>query len=212
MPDFLLGAGLPSYPSGLKDSEVALVLPLYRAVNSLGQQLSEVTGNVQYTPAELGSLDRVQGLRSQNLMRITITAGETLGYGDMLSLAITAGNIIATKATAGTLTKFALACMDTVGGLANGTIGTALFMQGRTRGITGTIFGATYYLGTAGAITATAPTTDDTLKQSVGIGLGSAGFFLDITPVGRVVSNIYKPSAAVLRVQYTDGTHQDHAV
>ena len=212
MSEYLLGAGLPSYPSGLKDSEVSLVFPLYRAINSLGQQLSEVTGNVQYTAGELAALDRVQGLKVQNLMRITVTAGETLAYGDLLALSIASGDIIANKATSGDLSKFALACMDTVGGLAAGAIGTALFMQGRTRGISGTIFGATYYLGTDGAITATAPTTDGTLKQSVGIGLGSAGFFLDITPVGRVVSNIYKPSAAVLRVQYTDGTHQDHAV
>jgi hypothetical protein len=212
MPDYLVGTGLPSYPSGLKDTEVALVLPLYRAINSLSQELSESTGLVQYTPQELASLDRAQGLKSQNLNRLTITAGEALGYGDMISLTIASGNIVANKATAADPLKFALACIDTVGGLANGQVGTALFMQGRTRGISGTVFGATYYLGVAGAITATAPTTDSTLKQMVGIGLGSAGFFLNIVPVGRVVSNIYKPSAAVLRVQYTDGTQQDHAV
>ncbi len=209
---YLIESGLPQYPAGLPDRDVALVLPLYRAIHALAAQVSLATGKVQYSAAELGQLDRAGALGVGAYQRLTIQAGEALGYGDLLALSVSGGEIVAHKADAATLTKPALACMDTIGGLASGATGTALFMAGRTKGISGTAFGVTYYLGAAGAITATAPTTDNTIKQIVGIGLGSAGFYLDIAPVGKVISNVYKPSAAVLRVQYTDGSHTDHAV
>ncbi len=39
MPEYFISSGLPSYPSGLSDKEAALVMPLYRAIGTLAQQL-----------------------------------------------------------------------------------------------------------------------------------------------------------------------------
>lgn len=209
---FGIQSGLPQYPAGLKDAEAALVLPLYRAIHGLASQVSVATGNVTYDAGELSGLDRAQGLTAGVAQKLAIVAGEALAYGNMLSLSVSGGNIIAVKADAGDVAKPALAVLDTDGGLASSQVGTALFLTGRTRGISGTVFGATYYLGTAGTVTGTAPSGDNVIRQVVGVGLGSAGFYAGITPVGKVVFSMYKPSAGVLRVQYTDGSHTDHVV
>lgn len=209
---FNLQSNLPQHPSGLSDKDAALVLPLYRAINSLAQQMSVAAGEVTFSATDLANLDRLGGLTIGKYSRVAVVAGEDLSYGNLLSLSVSAGNIVAHKATAADLTKPALAALDLPDGLLLGQVGQATLMTGRVLGITGTAFGVSYYLGSAGAVTATAPTADGVLKQRVGIGLGSAGFYLDIVPVGRAIFDAYVPSAGVLRIQYTDGTQADHAV
>lgn len=205
-------ANLPQHPAGLNDKDASLVLPLYRAINGLAQQVSVATGEVELSSADLLNLDRLGQVTFGKLSKVTITAGENLSYGNLLSLSVSSGNIVAVKASASDLSKPALAAMNTPGGLLAGQVGTAILMQGRIQGITGTAFGVGYFLGTDGAVTAVPPTADNTLKQQVGIGLGSAGFYLSIVPVSRVIFDVYKPSAGVLRVQYSNGTQVDHAV
>lgn len=205
-------SGLPQYPNGLQDREAALVLPLYRAIDALAAQVSAALGLSSYSVSELNGLDRAQGLQAGNTHKITILAGEDLTFGNMLSLAVVSGDIVAMKADATNPLKPAMAVLDITAGLLTGKVGTAIFLQGRTRGITGTVFGATYYLSTAGTITTAPPTADTHLKQVVGIGLGSAGFYANIIQVGKVVFNVYTPTAGTLRVQYTDGSTADYTV
>lgn len=212
MPKNLIGAGIPTYPAGLKDTEVGLVLPLYQGLHNLAAQVSEATGQVEYSSAELLGLDRADGLKLQNFSRLAIVAGESLGFGDLLALSVSGGNIIAYKATNTDLTKPALACCNVPGGIPNGAAGQAIFLTGRTTGISGSGFGLTYYLGTGGAVALVPPSGDNVIRQIVGVGLGSAGFYLNIQPVGKDLFSVAKPSAAVLRAYFTDGSHTDHAV
>lgn len=212
MPDYLVNPGIPAVPNGLPDKEHLLVSPLYRGVWALAQQLSALTGNVQYGPAEMAQVDQLVGLLDNRAAKVIVQASEALAYGQLVTLDVALGKISASVADASIVTKPAHAVVDTPGGIALGAFGNVVFMSGRTLGISGTTLGATYYLSTAGAVQLAPPTATGVLSQVAGIGLGSAGFYLNIEPISRRVTHIYKPSAAVLRVQYADGSFTDNAV
>lgn len=180
MPEYFISSGLPTYPSGLSDKEAALVLPLYRAIGTLAQQLSVLTGNVQYSSGEQSQIDQLTKLIAQRTQKISVQAGEALGYGALVTLSISGGKIVAFKADATDLNKPAHAVIDVVGGLTTGQFGEAIFLQGKTSGITGTTFGAPYWLSTAGQVQATKPEGPGVLTQYVGLGLGTAGFYADL--------------------------------
>jgi hypothetical protein len=212
MPQYEITSGLPSYPAGLSDKDAALVLPLYRSVNSLAQYLSFNTGNVTYEPSEQAQASQLTKLLDAKTQKIFVKAGEALSYGNMLSLTVSGGKIVAYKADATNLARPALAVCDTPGGIALDGYGEAVFMQGRTIGIAGTTFGTAYYLSTAGAIQSTPPVATGVLNQIVGVGLGSEGFYLNVEAIGRRPVLIYKFNATTLRVLYSDGTYVDNAV
>lgn len=180
MPEFSISSGLPSYPSGLSDKDAALVLPLYRAISNLAQQLSLLTGNVQYSPGEQAQLDQFTKLLAQRTQKIFVQAGENLTYGNLVTLGLSGGKIVATKADATDLTKPAHAVIDAPAGILNGDFGEAIFLQGRTAGISGTTFAAPYWLSTAGQVQAVKPEGPGILTQYVGLGLGTAGFYADL--------------------------------
>lgn len=182
MPQFNISSGLPSYPAGLPDKEAGLVLPLYRAVNSLSQQLSLQSGNVQYSAAEQASLDQFTKLTAQRSQKVFVQATELLGFGKLITLSLASGKIVASLADASDPTKPAHGIVDEVGGITEDNFGEAIFLTGRSTGISGTGFMALYYLSTAGQVQSTAPTAPGTLRQVVGYGLGSAGFYLQIYP------------------------------
>lgn len=212
MPQYQISSGLPSYPPGLEDKDAALVVPLYRAVNSIAQYLSATTGNVTYDASEQAQANQLTKLLDAKTQKIFVKAGEALAYGNMLSLVIESGKIVAYKADATVLTKPALAVCDQVGGIAAGAFGEAIFMQGRTQGVSGTTFAAPYYLSSAGTVQSSAPVATGVINQVVGVGLGSEGFYLDIEIVAKRPVLVYKFSATVLRVLYADGTYTDNAV
>lgn len=212
MPQFLVSSGLPDLPAGLNDKDSALVSPLYRALSALAQQLATLTGNIQYDQAEQAVIDQLGGVIDGREQRIYVKALETLPYGRLITLSIDAGKLSARVADGTVLTKPAHALCDVPGGIAVGKYGLALFMRGKSAAVTGTALGTTYYLSTVGNMQATPPTADGVLNQVVGTGLGSAGIYLNIEPVGQRVSGVYKTTAANLRVQYTNGLFTDHAV
>lgn len=179
--EYLIGSGLPSYPAGLTDKDAALVSPLYAAMTTLSQHVSVATGQVKLSAGDMVGLDRFDGVKIQNISKISVIVGEALTYGDLLTLAPAGANLVAMKATNADPAKFAMALCDTVGGLDLGESAQVLFLQGRTRGITGSLFGATYYLGTAGGVVAAPPGGGATV-QIVGMGLSGAGFYLNILP------------------------------
>ena len=212
MPTFNIASGLPDLPVGLDDKDAALVGPIYRAVTALSQQLSLLTGNVQYSAAEQATIDQFGGLIDSREQRIYVKAMEALSYGSLLSIVVDGGKLAVWKADASDLAKPAHAICDVPGGVASGAYGVAVFMRGRTASVSGTAIGATYYLSTAGSMQVTSPTADAVLNQIVAIGLGSAGIYLNIEPVGKRVSRTYKTSATNLRTQYTDGSFTDATV
>jgi hypothetical protein len=212
MPKFNISSGLPSYPPGLTDKDAALVLPLYRAANSLAQFISANSGEIEYSPSEQAQANQLTKLLDGRTSKIFVRAAEALDYGSLLALSISSGKIVAHKANATNLSRPALAVCDQLGGIALNGFGEAIFMQGRTAGISGTTFGAAYYLSTNGQIQLTPPVATGVLAQIVGVGLGSEGFYLNVEPVGRRPTLVYKFSPTVLRVLYSDGTFVDNAV
>lgn len=212
MPDYLISTGLPDYPAGLADKDANLVVPLYQAVNSLAKSVSVNTGQTQYTSGEMASIDQFTALTAQRSQKIFVKAGEALSYGTVVNLSIVSGKIVAFKADATVLTKFAHAVIDVPTGIPLDGYGEAIFLQGKCNGIGSTVFGAAYYLSTAGQVQLTPPVATGVLNQVIGIGLGSAGFYVNIEPVGRRPTYAYKFNATTLRVLYSDGHYEDLAV
>lgn len=212
MPKYGISGGIPDSPAGLPDKEYGLVTPLYRAINSVAQYLSAVTGNVQYEPAEMAQADQLVKLQSDRLSKVFVQAAVTLNYGKAVSLSIVDGKLVANLADASILSRPALGFVDTPTGILAGGYGEIVFMQGRTQGVSGTVFGAAYYLSTEGNVQITPPISTGVLNQIVGIGMGSAGLYVNIEPIGRRPAFIYKFSPTVLRVLYTDGTHSNNSV
>ena len=212
MPKFNIASGLPDLPVGMNDKDAALIGPVYRAITALSQQLSLLTGNVQYSAAEQVTLDQFGSLIDSREQRIYVKAMEDLSYGSLITLVVDGGRLAAWKADAATLTKSAQGICDQPGGILAGAYGVALFMRGRTASVAGTTLGATYYLSVTGSMQVLSPTADSVLNQIVAVGLGSAGIYLNIEPVGQRVVRTYKTSATNLRTQYTDGSFTDAAV
>jgi hypothetical protein len=212
MPQFNISSGLPDLPVGMNDKDAALVGPIYRAITALSQQLSLLTGNVQYSAAAQVTIDQFGSLIDSREQRIYVQAMEDLRYGSLITLVVDGGRLAAWKADAATLTKSAQGICDQPGGILAGAYGVALFMRGRTASVAGTTLGATYYLSVTGSMQVLSPTADSVLNQIVAVGLGSAGIYLNIEPVGQRVVRTYKTSATNLRTQYTDGSFTDAAV
>ena len=212
MPQFGVNTGLPDTPAGLSDTDYGLVVPLYRSMQSLAQYISQLSGTIEYSQDEMASIDQLTKLTDQLTRKVIVKAMEPLGYGEMISLTVDSGKLVAYRATATNLNRKALACCDTPGGIATDRFGEAIFMQGRTDGISGTSFGTVYYLSTDGAVQSTPPVATGVLNQIVGIGLGSAGFYVNIEPAARRPVLVYKVNSVTLRVLYADGTFVDNPV
>lgn len=212
MPTYNITSGLPSTPVGLKDADASLVSPLYLAANSLAQQISVLTGNVEYNQADLAAIDQLVSVSNTSSNKLYVKADVTLPYGALVSLTINGGRLGAKLADATILTAQAHAICNMPSGIPAGSYGIVLLMTGRCAGVSGTVLGSTYYLSTAGTMQLSSPTADGVLNQIVAIGLGSAGIYLNIEQVGKRVCRTYKTSAINLRTQYTDGTFTDAAV
>lgn len=186
MPSYTLGSGLPDLPSGLTDKEAALVTPLYRAINAGAAQLSKQTGNVQYSQSELAALDPFAELTTQSSHKLYVQAVEAISYGQLVTIDTYAGKLGAWPANYANPLRLAHGLCDMPNGIAAGTFGTIVFMQGHCRGVANTIFGAVYYLSAAGTMQLTAPNPATHIVQKVAVGLGSAGVYLTITPWGNL--------------------------
>ena len=182
---FLLDSGLPSYPAGLSDKDVGLVLPLYRAINSLTQKTSAATGNLQLSPAEMALSDQFDQLLTHRFNKLKVRAAVNIGFGQAVHLILTGGVVEAELADATTTAKPCHGLCDVPLGLSAGEWGEIIFMNGRSQGVSGTVFGARYFLSTTpGAVQLSPPTTPGNLVQILGVGLGSAGFYLQAVPGG----------------------------
>ena len=183
MPTYKIAPPLPSYPANLKDEDAAKLAPLYFAINTLSQQLNEATGYVSYAGAEKSSVSPLVYLRDVN--RLLVQAAVPLAYGQLIHITETSGVLVATVADSTLAVAAHAICINTTGAVI-GQIVEAVFLFGHCQGVTGTTFGTQYYLGAAGAMQNTAPTAVGTLVQTVAIGMGSYGCYLDIANTGKV--------------------------
>ena len=182
---FGIDVGLPQYPAGLTDKDAGLVVPLYRAISGLAQKASVATGQLQLSPAEMATSDQFDQLLTHRVNKLKVRAAEAIGYGQAVNLLLNAGVVEAQLANATTSAKPCHGLCDVPLGLAVGEWGEIIFMNGRSQGVAGTVFGSRYFLSTtAGAVQLSPPTTPGNLVQLLGVGLGSAGFYLQIVPGG----------------------------
>lgn len=181
MPDYGLRTGLPDRPAAVTDKDASLVMPLYTAVNNLARNASEATGLVSYTQAELAQRSQVAGLRSGTANRLYARAIGALDYGKLVHLVLDVDKIGAEYADSTTNAKPAVGIVNAPFGIADNEFGEILLFTGFTAGVAGTTIGVLYYLGPAGVATAVRPAAVGTIIQAVGMGLGSAGLYLNIS-------------------------------
>lgn len=187
MPTYNISSGLPAYPAGLTDKEAVQLVPLYSAINTLAQRISEVSGNVQYSLLEKESLDRLIGLTTERSHYVTIKASGPITYGQLVTLTGSGTDVLASPADYTNPAAPAHAICNMPSGLASLEYGTAIFMHGKCAGVSGSSFGAQYWLGATGTMQLAKPTGAGYRVQPVAIGLGDAGVFLNIPYLGDFV-------------------------
>lgn len=186
MPQYRLRTELPPTPLGLPDKEAALVRPLYLAFHALTKSLSREIGAVQYSDAELAELNQLTGLLFPYPRTIYPLAPSALAYGKVVNLYVSAGKIAARYADATDSTKPAHGVVDSPDGIAAGSYGKVILMEGLCQGITGSSLGQYYWLGTNGDIQAVPPSVSGSLRQGIGFGFNAGGFYLNISSDPKV--------------------------
>lgn len=180
MPDYGITSGLPQLPN-TDDKLFGQLLPIYSALNALATKVSIISGLVNYSQAELSQQSQFAGLQSQFQNRLFVKALEPLGWGKIVTLTVDSGKLAASLADCTDATKPAHGVVATPQGIETGQYGEVTALFGFTPGISGSTVGAFYWLSTTGNVQIAPPTTSGNLVQGVGLGLGSAGFLLNIS-------------------------------
>lgn len=177
----LFQSGLPDLPNGT-DKEAALLRPLYLAARNITDEVARLGGKFELNQAEIAERSQLQFLSANASHRIYVLAAEdSLPYGKLINLYIFGDKIagrLADRTAAPIGSRRAHAIVDNPGGITLGNYGKALFLEGLSGGISGSVFGDPYYLSTAGDVQLAIPASG--FIQPVGYGLGSAGFYLHI--------------------------------
>lgn len=181
MPQYGITSGLPQLPVIQDQKDFELVRPLYTAMNALARQIAALSGEIEFTQSELAQQNQVAYLSSQNANRLFVKALVPLAYGQLVHIKLDGGKIAAELADSTDTTKPAAGIVAALQGIDTGMFGEVTLVQGYSQGIAGTAIGGFYWLGAAGVVQNIPPATSGNLIQGVGIGLGSAGFFLNIS-------------------------------
>lgn len=181
MPQYGITSGLEQLPNIGDDKAFKLVLPLYNAVNALAKQVAILSGAISFTQGELAEQNQVAYLRSQNANRLFVKALVPLAFGRVVHIKLDSGKIAAELADSTDTTKPGHGVVANPEGIATGQFGEVTFMQGFSQGIAGTAIGGFYWLGTGGLVQNSPPAVAGNLIQGIGVGLGSAGFYLSIS-------------------------------
>ena len=141
-------------------------LTLVSGVKTLVSSISAFTGNANEIISTDGS-----GLIDASLLppgstpkTVTVTANGNLTAGDFVNIYDDTGTLTAQpadEASAFPANGFVLAA---IGDTSSGTA----YMAGVNTGLAGLTAGVTYYLSTAGGVTATPPTSEDGIQQRLG--------------------------------------------
>lgn len=184
MPDYGITTGLPQLPTVLGDEKAfAQLKPVYQAINSLSQGISTSLGLVGFSQAELQQRNQLASIITQQHKKLFAlnATGVALAYGSVVNLYLSSGKIAARLADATDNTKPAFGIVNNPLGIDAGLYGEVVIGEGYVQGISGTTLGSIYYLSTAGAVQLARPGAVGSIIQAVGFGLGSAGFYLDIS-------------------------------
>lgn len=187
MPKSTVSTGIPEAPAGLSDKDYSLVLPLYRAISLLGQQVSILTGTAQFSTPDIAGSGPLVQFQAQRMYKVRPVANVALPYGSLVNLYNNAGVLTARLADRTDGTKPAHAIVDDPLGAPLGSYANCIMLHGLCAGVSGTTVGTQYWLGLAGAMQNTKPTTAGNLAQRVAIGMGDIGGILCISGNGDIV-------------------------
>lgn len=186
MPQYNITSGLPQLPVA-SDKMFKELSPIYNAVNALAKPIAELKGQVTFSQAELQDRNPIASLTSQYHNRAFVKAVEDLVFGAIVSLTVDGGKLAARKASAFTPIYPAHGIVAEIQGISTGAFGEITLMQGYSAGIAGTAVGQFYWLGANGLVQSVPPSVAGDLVQGVGIGLGSAGFYLAVDTNPKLV-------------------------
>lgn len=183
MPDYNITTGLPQLPSGLPNQPFELVKPIYLAMNALSKGVSIYAGQVSYSQDELGQINQLSNILTQNHRKIYPLAVGALAFGKIVHLFLSGGKIAAEYADSTTNAKPAHGIVNASLGIAAGDYGEVVLIEGYSQGISGSTFGLYYYLSNNGDVQAGRPAVAGSIIQAVGFGLGTGGFYMHISPL-----------------------------
>ena len=181
MPTPRIQSGLPAIPAGLPETQARLLTPIYLAFNGLAAKVSAATGLMEYSTGEQAQINQAETLIAGNANVIYLKATEAIAWGQMCNMHLDGGKLSARLATSTSPALPAVCVCDAEFGLVAGEFGKFIFFTGYTAGIAGTTIGSIYYLGAAGNSQLARPAGAGTIVQAVGVGLGSLGFYTQIS-------------------------------
>lgn len=115
------------------------------------------------------------GLSAVERVEIAYTCTATEAVGDIVCLDPSGSNKVIKASNTSTSTAPAIGIIVSKPSTTTAVIRTGV----ESGGFVGIVAGATYFLGTSGTLTTTAPTATGTIVQSVGIGVSSTKVLID---------------------------------
>lgn len=150
------------------------------------------------TSAGAGDAGKIPALNSAGTIDITMmpsgvaadvctaTATATLTAGQLVNVYNNAGTLSVRPADNTNPASFANGYV--LSGISNAASGTVYLGPGVITGLSGLTLGSSYFLGTVGAVTTTAPSSAGTIVQPVGIALSTSSFEFNPSPTPVTVA------------------------
>lgn len=141
--------------------------------------ITGATGAAQQPPANWSFLDPSDTVLVGNMGRLYAKASENIGFGAIVSIFVSGGNLRVRNANATDNSRPGLGWCSTTGGIASGDFGEIIIGPSLCTGISGLTIGVRYFLDTTnGIVTAVAPVAAGNISQALGIAVGAAELYL----------------------------------
>ncbi len=172
--------GIPDFPLTQDQEQYNLVLPLYRGLVSVAQQVSDATGLTAIPMSDAQNHKPQSEYLLDRLGRMSFVAGEAITAGHLISLDSTAGESKVWKANclSGSIRQAHGVCIESEGAAAGQRVRVLLF-RALVIGLSEVTPGTVYWLGSAGQFSSAMPASPN-LQQKVGIGLNTTTIAVNI--------------------------------
>jgi hypothetical protein len=171
---YRIGTGLAEFPTGGDEDIKQMLVPLYRAINELAKQLSDITGLTEFAQGDIQGMSTLLEHDQFRLQKFSFIAAEPITYGKLVHLDSTADESKVWLASSlNSVNRPAHGVCTEQQATASGLRCRVQLFQGLVTGLSGLSPGTMYYLGATGTYSATPPSLVTNFQQKVALAIRS---------------------------------------